>query len=682
MNAGSRRESPDSLPPGIGDVSRHRWTTVAWVTALYSALTLLMTWPLVTGLTRDVPGDLGDSLLNMWILGWGVQHLPALLTGQITLAQYWNGNIFHPEPLVLGLSEHLSGEVLQILPIYSLTGNLILCYNLLFLSSFVLSGVGMFLLTRDLLETAFPDERGDARLTMAACAAGLIFAFVPLRIAQVAHIQSLQTQWMPLALFGFRRYIVYGRVPALVGGTAALIMLHLSNGYYLLYFTPLVPVFVIQQMWSAGRLREMRAWLAFGLAAAVTTVVTLPFVQLYAEAQRIHGLERSRGEVIRFSADVYSYLTAPEALRFWGQFLQAYPKAEGELFVGAVPWLLFGAGAIMTILRGDGTAVQLPRWRRRLVLLVRAVLVMQTAGFIGMLLSGGFITTLAGIPVRATNPARILTSIAVVAAVLVTVSPSTRHRVRAMASSPVGVLVVLTGLALWLSLGPIAQSRGRALPDLGLYSVLYEHVPGFDGLRVPARYAMVAVVFLAAVAGFGAAALSRRSVITFGAVVTLFIAEAAFVPMAVNLTWGQGDGITPPPRVEPADTAPPVYHTLARMPADAVVAEFPFGDPSWELRYVYYSTVHRKRLVNGYSGAFPHGYQQRMAQLRDVSADPDVAWRTLRGAGVTHVVVHLDAFAPGAAAVVTQWLDQHFAVEIARFDGDLLFDVSGVWPPR
>ena len=91
--------------------------------------------------------------------------------------------------------------MLQILPVYHLTGNLILSYNLLFLSSFVLSGLGMYLLVRELL-----GERPG--VTQAAFVAGLIFAFVPIRIAQVAHIQSVSSQWMPLALYGFRRFIV------------------------------------------------------------------------------------------------------------------------------------------------------------------------------------------------------------------------------------------------------------------------------------------------------------------------------------------------------------------------------------------------------------------------------------------------------------------------------------------
>ena len=303
------------------------------VVAGYVVLALAMTWPLALGVHRDVPGDLGDSLLNLWILGWGAENVPRLLAGQISLADYWNANIFHPEPLALSFSEHLFGQVVQIIPVYWLTGNLILAYNLLFITSFALSGVGMYLLVRDLLG----EEPG---FSPAAFIAGLIFAFLPFRIAQVAHIQSLSSQWMPLALYGFRRYTRAGHWQSLAGGSFALLMQNWSCGYYLIFFAPFVPLFVVHQMWTAGRLRQWRMWRAFALAAAVVAAGTWPFLSLYLDAQRIHGFERSAGEVIRYSADVYSYLTAPEALRVWGGIMQAYPKPEGELFFGMVPWLL------------------------------------------------------------------------------------------------------------------------------------------------------------------------------------------------------------------------------------------------------------------------------------------------------------------------------------------------------
>ena len=55
------------------------------VTIAYGVLALAMTWPLAAGLTRDVPSDLIDPLLNSWILAWTDRHATALLTGTSVL---------------------------------------------------------------------------------------------------------------------------------------------------------------------------------------------------------------------------------------------------------------------------------------------------------------------------------------------------------------------------------------------------------------------------------------------------------------------------------------------------------------------------------------------------------------------------------------------------------------------
>ena len=102
-----------------------------------------MTWPLAAGLARDVPGDLGDSLLNMWILGWGAeQRAAAAHRPDVAAATSGTRTSSIPSRWRSSFSEHLFGQVLQILPVYHLTGNLILSYNLLFLTSFVALGPG------------------------------------------------------------------------------------------------------------------------------------------------------------------------------------------------------------------------------------------------------------------------------------------------------------------------------------------------------------------------------------------------------------------------------------------------------------------------------------------------------------------------------------------------------------
>jgi len=75
-----------------------RQPRLSLVALVYTALAAAFTWPLVLGLGRDVPGDMGDSLLNMWILEWGAQHAPQLLTGRLSWEAFWNAT---PVPLDL-----------------------------------------------------------------------------------------------------------------------------------------------------------------------------------------------------------------------------------------------------------------------------------------------------------------------------------------------------------------------------------------------------------------------------------------------------------------------------------------------------------------------------------------------------------------------------------------------------
>ena len=149
-------------------------------------------------MSRDIPWDLGDSLLNAWILAWDADRLLRFLGGDVdAIRNFWNANIFYPEPLTLAYSEHLFAQAVQILPVYALTGNVILSYNLLFLSTFVLSGLGMYLFVREIT--------GSAR---AGLVAGLIYAFAPYRVPQFSHLQVISSQWMPFVLYGLRRYFV------------------------------------------------------------------------------------------------------------------------------------------------------------------------------------------------------------------------------------------------------------------------------------------------------------------------------------------------------------------------------------------------------------------------------------------------------------------------------------------
>ena len=155
------------------------------VAALYAAITVVMTWPIAARIDRDIPSDLGDPAFVAGILAWGGEHWLALLSGDFDAARrFWNAPIFHPEPLALAYSEHFALHSLLTLPAYAITRNPVLCYNLAFLTTFVVGALGMYLLVRDLT------GRRD-RFSGAAFVAGLAFAFAPYRIATLPHLQVL-----------------------------------------------------------------------------------------------------------------------------------------------------------------------------------------------------------------------------------------------------------------------------------------------------------------------------------------------------------------------------------------------------------------------------------------------------------------------------------------------------------
>jgi hypothetical protein len=641
----------------------------------YLAITLAMTWPLVLGLGRDIPGDLGDSLLNCWILGWDGHRLLPLLQGELgALKGFWNANIFYPEPLALAYSEHLLPQALEILPVYALTGNLILCYNLLFLSTFVLSGLGVFLLVRDLTGRGLP-----------AFIAGLIYAFTPYRVAQFSHIQVLSSQWMPFVLFGLRRYFHTQRLGPLVGASLALLAQNLSCGYFLLYFAPFVGAYVVFELGTRRRLRDFVAFRHLALAGLGVAALTLASVWPYLELRARGDLSRPRWEVERFSADVYSYLTAPADVRLWGEVLEAFPKPEGALFPGVVP-LLLGVFALgLHLRRASAQAAQLPENTgpsrpRRAVAVMALVFCLSQLLLVGLVLAGfGTSLSVGPLVVRFESLSRPLESGLAALAVLLIVSTRARHFARACAT-PVFAFGTAAVLAFWLSLGPTITSLGRTL-GTGPYAWLYEHVPGFASLRAPSRFGMLVELLLAVLAGFGALEVEVRKGRGILALLGLaFLLEATAAPIPLNSFLKVWAFRTPKARALGGSEAPGIYLWVSKLPKDAVVAEFPFGSPAYDVRYMFYSTRHWRRLLNGYSGIFPPSYPEQRQVLGPVLEDPDKAWGALRGSGATHVIVHESAYRHDEGALVSAWLASHGSRCVARIEDDALFEVSAEIP--
>jgi hypothetical protein len=194
----------------------------------------------------------------------------------------------------------------------------------------------------------------------------------------------------------------------------------------------------------------------------------------------------------------------------------------------------------------------------------------------------------------------------------------------------------------------LALSFGPALPG---YGTLYHWLPLLQGVRGAARFGFLALVAVSLLAGYGLAALGARH-----GRQRWWPAVVAVVLIAVN-----AEALRAPLVFRPFSGIPRVYEAL-RDPSVAAVAEFPFYTPATILRnapYVLNSTAYWRPLVNGYSGFVPASYTGFADALRGFPDDRALA--QLRSLGVTHVVVHLDAYGDRAAAMLaalrsTPWL--------------------------
>lgn len=630
-----------------------------------------MTWPLPRLVGTHLAQDLIDPLLNCWALGWGSDHILRAISGNPSaLAGFWDANIFHPEPLALAFSEHLVAQVVQILPVYAVSGNLVLSYNLLFLSTFVLSALGAYLLVRELTGSG-----------LAAVAAGLLYGFAPFRAFHFGHLQVLSSQWMPFALFFLRRYFERQRTGWLSAAVVALVLQNLSCGYYLLFFSPFVAAYVLYEMTDRGLVRNRRVWGHVVGAGLVTLIATMPFLLPYLQLRASGVPPRPPSEVDYFSADVFSYLTTDPDLRLWGRLMQVFPKPEGTLFPGLVPVVLAAIGLLAHARRVRGLAAGHPlatgprRWPAR-----SAAVVLAASSLLAVLvlLGGRAIPLLRRISPYAANLSYVVPVALAAFILLIVLSPRARVFVRGVPGSTRLFYVAALVAAAWLSFGRVIESMGYRVSHETLYGWLYRFVPGFDGLRVPSRYAMLVALFLAVLAGFGAAGLERASrrgrLIVLGCCV-LFLVEVASIPIEVKaLSWPPGTIGAAAPMAEPFDAAR-IYRFIATLPSEAVLTEFPFGDEQDEVRYMYFSTRHWRRLTNGYSGTFPQSYLQRRQWLSQPWANSDEAWAALEASGTTHVIVHEWAYEGRRGAAVSAWLRERGARVVAAYQTDVLYSL-------
>ena len=572
-----------------------RWPLLASAIA-YAAIAAVSGRLVLAHPASTIVHDTGDPLLTAALLHWNAWTLP------FTHA-WWQFPIFTPSADVLAFSEHLLGLSVVATPIEWLVRNPLVAANVVTLLTYPLCGVAMFLVVRRLTGSA-----------AAAFLAGLAYAFSPYRAAQQAHLQMLAAFWAPLALLGLHGYVDSGRRIwlALYGG--AWLLQALASGYSLYFLSALVALWTVWFVIVPGRWIQLRD---IAIATLVAAVPLAPTLGTYLTVHAANGFARSEGEALVFSADLTSLLCAARETTFWG-WLRVGCRPEGELFPGLV--LLALIGVVVALLRREAAAGPASsRALRSLRAFVGFVAAVGAAGVLSVVVFGPWRVEVAGLRVSASDVDKPLLMLVLAGAATIVLS---RTAIATARQRSVAGFYLCASFVMWLlALGPTVVLMGvpRAVP--GPFRLVFL-LPGGGGLRVPARFWLMATLCLSIVAGLAASyLLARRRPLT---------ALGLSALLAMGLL---SDGWS----TIPAAPVPVAFPDEGALRAQTVMA-LPVGNFQ-DFGPQFRAVMGGWRSVNGYSGYEPKHYD---AVRQGVRFEVDGVFEPFRARGDLFVIVNTD----------------------------------------
>lgn len=610
---------------------------IALATLGYIALTLAYTWPLPRHILHGVAHDAGDPILNAWILWWSTKAVP--LT-----AAWWNAPIFFPATGALAFSEHLLGEAPLALPVIALTGNALFGYNVALIASYILCGLGAHFLAYTLT------RRHDA-----AFVAGVAYAFAPYRLAQAPHIQVLSSYYAPVCLAALHRYDRSGAARWAALASGAWLLQSLANGYFFFFFSVLLLgwfVWFAVGRWPIAKLGVVAAW--FAGAALVLSPTLIGYRHILTD---IYGFTRPLEEIQHFSADVASLLHATDELLVWG-WVHAIRRPEGELFPGpTIAALAVFAVVAAAPWAGHPESTRTRWWLRRVF---AAAFVLLVAASILPIIYGSWRLSIGGLRLLSIARADKPLTLAMFAglawmATLPRVVDAARRR------SPLA-FYAFGAFAMWVfALGPDPTVFDRRAIYQAPYGWLMR-LSAFSGLRVPARFWVMALLCLTALAALAIDRLRGRA--------RVVVASLAVIGLALD-GWPREFQVHAEPEHRPVP------------PGVAFRLDLPMTDDRDALA-LYQQTLERVTLYNGFSGyGAPHQYAMRELLI---AHDPRIL-RAMTSAGSLGVVIDHESDPdggyrkfvtsyPGAALYEThdRWSSYRLP---AGGTGDLLPDETG-----
>lgn len=597
-----------------------------------------MTWPWVRHL-RDAVFDPGDSFLNAWILWWNYHQT---FNDPLNL---FHANIFYPYQYTLAFSENNYGISLALFPLYALGLRPLTVHGVATLLGFAFSGYGAFRLTRTLTNS-----------TGAALIGSVAFAFVPFRFHHLPHITYLSAGWIPLLLEALvlfvrrpdRKYALWLGVTFFMNGLSCI-------HWFVLTLLPL-GMTAIFLMWSRSRVADWTIWSRGAAAVGLALIALLPFFIPYLRVSELYGLIRGREETAAYSAELIHWLTVDWQNKLWsglGTQIGGY-QTELALFPGLMPLIcaaaafLFVGARLKTFSQARGDAL----WRKGLVIVldllaVGAACVVLVTALYGRWELSGFDWVF----IRVSDPTRALGLVAlalIVRFLFASWASLSRGRKKLLAMLPSNEkfeAVMIAGI--WAVLGFLGSFGLNFI----LHRFLFDTIPLFKSIRVPARWAMICYLGLAVLAALGVRYFVEflrvrypkwRWSALYPLIVVLFLFEQRAAPLRLIHGPVDPDALT---------------LALRDTPMRGGIVELPAGEGFSNYHYVLRAADHARPLVTAVSGFSPP-IERAIESMTRSEPIPDLFLDLLEAIPVSYLVIHNSALNDDGRKAMLAFLDR------------------------
>lgn len=275
-------------------------------------------------LRKNIIGDLGDPLLNLYILKHNIDRILNL-----NFSNFFDANIFYPYKFTLAFSENLIATSIFVLPIYIISKDIIFTYNIFILLNFIFSGLFMSLLCYRFTKNFIASIIG-----------GTIFSFAPFKFAHLGHLHILTTIWIPLIFLFLHKFFEEKKYKFLIFSIFFFIIQSLSCGNYMVIIFPFI---ILMFLFYILKERELikKYLLSFLIFVIISGFFLIPVYYPYIEIEKLYGFKRTINECIRFSPHIKAFLISypfTVTYKFLQKFIGSHPEQfENTLYIGFIP---------------------------------------------------------------------------------------------------------------------------------------------------------------------------------------------------------------------------------------------------------------------------------------------------------------------------------------------------------